>query len=44
MLDIRDDFLQTLNQCQQITLEDYSSIPWYKKLGYSLLKLFAPLM
>lgn len=43
--DIKNDFIHTLTCCQEITMEEYNrTVRWYKRLGYSVLKLFAPLM
>lgn len=44
VMDIKNDFLHTLTCCQEITLADCARLPWYQRIGYSLLKLFAPLM
>lgn len=40
---VRDDFLRTLNECQQITLEDCRG-GFLKKAIQALLRLFAPLL
>lgn len=42
--DIKDDFLNTLKMCRQITGEDFKDIKWYTVLGRSVLRVFAPLM
>lgn len=42
--DIRDDILKTQEVCQQITPEDYAHVPFIKRLGHGLLRVFAPLM
>ncbi len=43
--DIKADFIHTLTCCQEITIDEYyRTVRWYKRLGYSVLKLFAPLM
>lgn len=42
--DIKADFDQTLAKSQQITMTDCNNRPWYQVLGYSVLRLFAPLM
>ena len=44
ILDIRDDYLETLNISQRITHDDYLAIPWYKKIVFAFLRIFAPLM
>lgn len=41
---LRDDFLETQKISQEITLEQCRSVPWYARLGRSILRLFAPLM
>ena len=42
--DIRDDILKTQEVCQQVTPEDYAHVPFIKRLGHGLLRVFAPLM
>lgn len=44
VLQIKEDFLKTLEACQRITLKDCQNVPWYRRLGRSLLRIFAPLM
>jgi cardiolipin synthase len=44
VLEIKEDYLQTLAVSQLITLEECHNVKWYKKLARSLLRLFAPLM
>jgi len=44
ILDMKKDFLQTLEKCAQITLDDYNNTKWYKSLLSSVLRVFAPLM
>lgn len=44
ILEVRDDFLKTLEQCSQVTLEDCKSVKWYRRFGRTILKAFAPLM
>lgn len=41
---MKEDFLETLEVCQQITLEDLKKVKWYKTLLGSVLRVFAPLM
>lgn len=41
---VRDDFLETLNVCEQITLESCRNVPWYVKAIRAILRAFAPLM
>ena len=42
--DIRDDILKTQEVCRQVTPEDYAHVPFIKRLGHGLLRVFAPLM
>lgn len=44
VFEIKEDFLNTLNKCEEITLDFCRSIKWYKRLGRSILRIFAPLM
>ena len=44
ILDIKDDFAETLKVCREITLEDIRKIHWAKTMLMSVLRLFAPLM
>jgi cardiolipin synthase len=41
---IRDDFLATLGECEQVELEQATSLGWFKRLYRSLLRMLAPLM
>ncbi|HHV64198.1 MAG TPA: cardiolipin synthase [Peptococcaceae bacterium] len=42
--DMYNDFINTLEKCQEITLQDLQRIHWYKKLLGFILRIFAPLM
>ncbi|MDD2955821.1 MAG: cardiolipin synthase [Oscillospiraceae bacterium] len=42
--DIYQDFLKTLEKSQEVTLEECRKVKWYRKLGRSILRVFAPLM
>lgn len=42
--DIKGDFINTLEMCQEITLKDLKQIKWYKTLIRIILRIFAPLM
>lgn len=42
--ELKEDFLETLKVCKEITLEDCSKVPLYKKLLRIVLKLFAPML
>ncbi|MGL4337144.1 MAG: cardiolipin synthase [Turicibacter sp.] len=41
---IKEDYIQTLQVCQQITLEECQKVPFISKLIRSVLMIFAPLM
>ncbi len=41
---IRDDFLNTQQISQRITLKDCRSLPWWRQLLRDMLRIFAPLM
>ncbi|MBE6876172.1 MAG: cardiolipin synthase [Ruminococcus sp.] len=41
---IRDDFMQSLQKCVEITSEDCRKRPLFKRIVSSILRLFAPLM
>ena len=42
--EVRDDFFKTQNVSQEITLEQCRNVSWLRRLGRSLLRVFAPLM
>jgi len=44
ILDLKKDFLTTLEFCKKITIEECQAVKWYTRLGRSLLRVFAPLM
>ena len=44
LMEIKEDFLNTLSECQQISLEDCSNISLFKRILRSILRAFAPLM
>lgn len=44
LLDVKADFLKTLDVCQEITYEDTLKVNPLVRLGRSVLRLFAPLM
>ncbi len=44
VLQMRDDYLKTLEASYQVSKEDLKKIKWYKKLAGSALRMFAPLM
>lgn len=44
VLEIKGDYLKTLAVSRLITMADCQNVKWYRKLGRSILRLFAPLM
>ncbi len=44
ILEVKEDFLQTLQVCQSITWEDCRQVKWYNRVLRSILRMFAPLM
>lgn len=44
IFEIRDDYLKTLESCDEVTMEQLAKTSGIKRLGQSLLKMFAPLM
>ena len=42
--EVKADFLKTLENCQQITLEDCRNVKWYVRFMQALFRVFAPLM
>ena len=44
VMDIKQDFVDTLQVCHEVTLEECSSVKWYIRIVRSVLKAFAPLM
>ena len=44
MKQVKADFLETLQSCREITLEDCKRVPVYRRLFWSVLRLFSPLM
>lgn len=42
--DIRNDFLNTLEICREIKIEDFKDFKWYNALLGSVLRIFAPIM
>jgi Phosphatidylserine/phosphatidylglycerophosphate/cardiolipin synthases and related enzymes len=42
--EIKEDFLSTMKESEEITLNYCRSIKWYRRLGRSILRIFAPLM
>lgn len=44
LLDVKADFLKTIEKCQEVTYDDTLKTNPLRRLGRSILKLFAPLM
>lgn len=44
VLEVKSDYLQMLQICQSITPDYNRNLSWHKRLGRTILKLFAPLM
>ncbi len=44
ILDVKEDFLKTLESCREITYDDCLKVNPFRRLGRSILRLFAPLM
>lgn len=44
LLDVKKDFLKTLEFCREVTYEDCLKVNPLRRLGRSILRLFAPLM
>ena len=42
--EIEADFQNTLKDCQEVTMEYYLSIPWYRRLLGKVLNFFSPLL
>ena len=42
--EIEADFQRTLESCQEVTMEYYHSIPWYRRMLGKVLNFFAPLL
>jgi cardiolipin synthase len=42
--EIKDDFISTLKDCSEITMEYFQGIKWYHTLVGSFLRVFSPLM
>ena len=44
LLELKDDFLDTLKKCKEITIEDCKKDGLFKRFMRVILKTFAPLM
>ena len=40
----REIFLEDLGECEEIRLEDWERLAWYRKFAQAVIKLFAPLL
>jgi cardiolipin synthase len=43
-LEVKEDFLNTLKVCKEITMKDIKEMKWYRRLIGTVLRIFAPLM
>lgn len=41
---VLEDYNDILTQCQEVTLERCRAVPWYKRIYWAVLRIFAPLM
>lgn len=44
VLEVKKDYLETLEKCKLVTLEDCYRVRWYRRLARTILRIFAPLM
>ncbi|MEG0251687.1 MAG: cardiolipin synthase [Christensenellaceae bacterium] len=44
IMDMKKDYLETLDVCQEVTIEVVKSTKWYVRIMQSILRVFAPLM
>lgn len=44
VLDVKVDYLKTLEECQEITYEDCLNVNFFVRVGRALLRLFSPMM
>lgn len=44
LMDMKEDFMNTLKACHEVTLDECSHDKWYIRITRSILKAFAPLM
>lgn len=44
VLDVKADYLKTLEECQEITYEDCLNVNFFVRIGRALLRLFSPMM
>lgn len=44
VLDVKADYLKTLEECQEVTYEDCLNVNFFVRIGRALLRLFSPMM
>lgn len=44
VLEIKEDYLETIEVSQEITKKDIKAVKWYRQFGRSILRIFAPFM
>lgn len=44
VMQVKEDTINIIKVCKKVTLEETLKVKWYRKLGRSILKIFAPLM
>lgn len=44
VMQLKEDYLETLKVCQEMTIEDCNKIKWYKRAFVTLVKIFAPML
>ncbi|MEA4853407.1 MAG: cardiolipin synthase [Christensenella sp.] len=42
--DLKRDYLETVQQSNEITMKDVESIPWYTRFAQTVLRIFGPMM
>ena len=44
VMDVKEDYLKTLEKSQEITMEDCLEVSWFVRVVRAFLNLFAPMM
>lgn len=44
VMDMKTDYLETLEKCEELTIEWCNNIPWYRRVWSAVLRAFAPLV
>ena len=44
VIQVREDFLETVQVCAEMSLEEYGNLPLYRRFKWSVLRLIAPLL